>query len=131
MPSASRNRSPLLATPAVICAWKKLEIRVRDIADKLDGVMGVASLDLIDGRNFHITLRAFFQLRAQSKSRSSWSEDASRVRCPTSQQLIRINIYVDGDVFWERQFVESFTDEAAEAHNGFAADQNVKTKLAL
>jgi beta-lactamase class A len=52
MPSASRNRSRLLATPAVICFWKKLEIRVRDIADKFDGVMGVAILDLIDGRNF-------------------------------------------------------------------------------
>jgi beta-lactamase class A len=32
--------------------WKKLEIRVRDIADKFDGVMGVAILDLTDGRIF-------------------------------------------------------------------------------
>ena len=30
--------------------WKKLETRVRDIADKFDGVMGVAILDLTDGR---------------------------------------------------------------------------------
>jgi len=32
--------------------WKKLETRVRDIADRLDGVMGVAILDLTDGRIF-------------------------------------------------------------------------------
>jgi beta-lactamase class A len=30
--------------------WKKLETRVRDIADRFDGVMGVAILDLTDGR---------------------------------------------------------------------------------
>jgi beta-lactamase class A len=30
--------------------WKKLEARVEEIADKLDGVMGVAILDLTDGR---------------------------------------------------------------------------------
>ncbi|PYK31705.1 MAG: hypothetical protein DME58_07025, partial [Verrucomicrobia bacterium] len=29
---------------------KKLETRIRDIADKFDGVMGVAILDLTDGR---------------------------------------------------------------------------------
>jgi beta-lactamase class A len=32
--------------------WKKLETRVRGIADKFDGVMGVAILDLTDGRTF-------------------------------------------------------------------------------
>lgn len=30
--------------------WKKLETRVEEIADHLDGVMGVAILDLMDGR---------------------------------------------------------------------------------
>ena len=30
--------------------WKKLDTRVRDIADKFDGVIGVAILDLTDGR---------------------------------------------------------------------------------
>src|SRR5262245_12180143 len=30
--------------------WKKLETRIRDSADKFDGVMGVAILDLTDGR---------------------------------------------------------------------------------
>jgi beta-lactamase class A len=30
--------------------WKKLDTRVRDIADKFEGVMGVAILDLTDGR---------------------------------------------------------------------------------
>src|SRR5215831_18271814 len=32
--------------------WKNLDNRVRDIADKFDGVMGVAILDLTDGRIF-------------------------------------------------------------------------------
>ena len=31
--------------------WKKLETRVREIADRFDGVMGVAILDLTDGRS--------------------------------------------------------------------------------
>jgi beta-lactamase class A len=30
--------------------WKKLETRIREIGDKLDGIMGVAVLDLTDGR---------------------------------------------------------------------------------
>ncbi|PYJ30579.1 MAG: hypothetical protein DME90_03060 [Verrucomicrobia bacterium] len=30
--------------------WKKLEARVEEIATRLDGVMGVAILDLTDGR---------------------------------------------------------------------------------
>jgi len=30
--------------------WKKLENRIRDIADKFDGVIGIAILDLSDGR---------------------------------------------------------------------------------
>jgi len=30
--------------------WKKLETRIEEIADRLDGVMGVAILDLTDGR---------------------------------------------------------------------------------
>jgi len=47
------------------------------------------------------------------------------------QQLISIDIGCDGDVLGEGQFVESFTDETAQAHDGLATDQNVKTKLAL
>jgi beta-lactamase class A len=31
--------------------WKKLETRIEEIADRLDGVMGVAILDLTDGRS--------------------------------------------------------------------------------
>src|SRR6478672_2987123 len=30
--------------------WKKLETRVEEIANRLDGIMGVAILDLTDGR---------------------------------------------------------------------------------
>src|SRR5206468_4114670 len=30
--------------------WKKLETRIEEIADRLDGIMGVAILDLTDGR---------------------------------------------------------------------------------
>ena len=47
------------------------------------------------------------------------------------QQLIRINVDGDGDVFGEGQFVEGFADEAAQADDGLAADQDVKTELAL
>src|SRR6058998_3245839 len=32
--------------------WKKLETRIEQIADRLDGVMGVAIIDLTDGRTF-------------------------------------------------------------------------------
>jgi len=32
--------------------WKKLETRIRNVADKFDGVMGVAILDLTDARTF-------------------------------------------------------------------------------
>lgn len=38
------------ATPRSDLLWKKLEARVEEIADRLDGVMGVAILDLTDGR---------------------------------------------------------------------------------
>ncbi len=51
----------------------KLETRIRDIADKFDGVMGVAILDRPMAGFFRLTPIAFFRLRAQSKSRSSWS----------------------------------------------------------
>ena len=47
------------------------------------------------------------------------------------QQLIRIDVDGDGDVFGEWQFVEGFAHEPAQAHDGFAADQNVKAELAL
>jgi hypothetical protein len=47
------------------------------------------------------------------------------------QQLIGIDIDCDGDVFGEWEFVERFADHAAQAHDGFAADQNVETELAL
>jgi hypothetical protein len=47
------------------------------------------------------------------------------------QQLIRIGVDGDCDVFGEWQFVDGFADEPAQAHNGFAADQDVKAELAL
>ena len=50
---------------------------------------------------------------------------------PRLQQLIRINVDGNDDVFREGQFVESFADEAAQALDGFAADQNVETELTL
>ena len=54
-----------------------------------------------------------------------------RVAPPGLQQLIRIDVDRDGDVFGEWQFVEGFTHKAAQANDGFAADQNVETELAL
>ena len=50
---------------------------------------------------------------------------------PGSQQLIRVNVDGDGDVFGEGQFVDGLTHKAAQAHDGFAANQNVETELAL
>ena len=57
--------------------------------------------------------------------------EGSRSRSPNSEQLIRIHVDRDGDVFGEGQFVESVADKTAQAHDGFAADQNVETELAL
>jgi hypothetical protein len=56
---------------------------------------------------------------------------ASRSRSPESKQLIRIDVDGDGDIFGERQFVECLADEPAQAHDGFAAHQNVEAELAL
>ncbi len=50
---------------------------------------------------------------------------------PELQQLIRIDIDCHVDVFGEWQFVGGLTHKAAEAHDGFASDQNVETELAL
>jgi hypothetical protein len=47
------------------------------------------------------------------------------------QQLIWINVDRDGHVFGEGQFVDGLTHKAAQANDGFAADQNVETELAL
>src|SRR5436190_19312874 len=49
--------------------WKKLEARVAETADRIDGVMGVAILDLTDGRILCTMRIAYFPPRAQSKSR--------------------------------------------------------------
>jgi hypothetical protein len=56
---------------------------------------------------------------------------ASRALSRKSQQLVRIDVDSDRNVFREWQLVESFADEAAQAHDGLASDQNVKAKLAL
>jgi len=47
--------------------WKKLEIRVRDIADKFDGVMGVGILDLTDGRIFSVNADHVFPTASSIK----------------------------------------------------------------
>jgi beta-lactamase class A len=41
---------PTLGDTGSDLLWKKLETRVGQTADRLDGVMGVAVLDLTDGR---------------------------------------------------------------------------------
>jgi beta-lactamase class A len=48
--TASAEQNPASTPGGSDLLWKKLETRVRDIADRLDGVMGVAVLDLTDGR---------------------------------------------------------------------------------
>ena len=47
--------------------WKKLENRIRDIADKFDGVMGVAILDLTDGRIFSLNADRIFPTASSIK----------------------------------------------------------------
>ncbi len=47
-----QNREPTPSDTGSDLLWKKLEARVRGIADRFDGVMGVAILDLTDGRIF-------------------------------------------------------------------------------
>jgi hypothetical protein len=85
-------------------------------------------------RNLHAVLISVFlgllcraPVSGAESSRSASDTDA----LSGLQQLIRVNVDRDGDVFGEWQFVESFSDEAAQAHDGFAADQNVETELAL
>jgi len=47
------------------------------------------------------------------------------------QQLIRIDVDGDRDIFGEWQLVQCLADEPAQTHNGLAADQDVKSELAL
>jgi len=57
--------------------------------------------------------------------------NTSRALSKKSQQLVRIDVDGGSNIFREWQLVESFADEAAQAHDGLASDQNVKAKLAL
>ena len=62
----------------------------------------------------------------------SFYEHVTRVRSPEDlQQLIRIDIHGDDDVFRQRQFVQRLPHEPAQAHDRFAADQDVEAELAL
>jgi beta-lactamase class A len=47
--------------------WKKLETRVEEIARRLDGVMGVAILDLTDGRTLLLNADRFFPTASSIK----------------------------------------------------------------
>jgi beta-lactamase class A len=47
--------------------WKKFEIRLRDIADRFDGVMGVAIVDLTDGRIFSLNADRVFPTASSIK----------------------------------------------------------------
>jgi hypothetical protein len=44
--------------------WKKLETRVGEIADRLDGIIGVAILDLTDGRI--LEAYHYFEIRGET-----------------------------------------------------------------
>jgi beta-lactamase class A len=57
---AQHKTEPIPGDTSSDLLWKKLETRVRAIADRFDGVMGVAILDLTDGRIFSLNAdRAF------------------------------------------------------------------------
>src|ERR1051325_11809526 len=60
-----------------------------------------------------------------------WSNSELRFHSDVLEQLIRIDIHRRDDVFGQRQLFERFADEPAQAHDRCAAQQNVKTKLAL
>ena len=47
--------------------WKRLETRVHDIADKFDGVIGIAILDLTDGRTFSLNADRIFPTASSIK----------------------------------------------------------------
>jgi len=47
--------------------WKKLETRIRNVADKFDGVMGVAILDLTDARTFWLNADRIFPTASSIK----------------------------------------------------------------
>ncbi len=47
------------------------------------------------------------------------------------EQLIWIDIHGCQDVLGQRQFVERLAHDPAQPHDGFTAQQNVKTKLSL
>src|SRR4030095_4523840 len=47
--------------------WKKRETRVHDIADKFDGVIGIAILDLTDGRIFSLNADRVFPTASSIK----------------------------------------------------------------
>src|SRR4029077_7638781 len=97
--------------------------------------------------SFRRNLRRFRMGRARHSVRAAVESGCRRAKsrraedCPPYlrrnrprnrlQQLIRIDIHRDGDVFGEWQFVDRFADEAAQTHDAHAADQNVETELAL
>src|SRR5205823_9680911 len=51
--------------------WKKLEARVAETADRIDGVMGVAILDLTDGRILLHNADRVFSHRELNQNRDS------------------------------------------------------------
>ena len=61
----------------------------------------------------------------------SFSTPQEVTSLPRLQQLIRIDVDGDNDVFGEGQFVDGFADEAAQTHDGFATSQDVEAELAL
>lgn len=69
-------------------------------------------------------LRKFAIARTRSPARETRA-------LPRLKQLIRIDVDCHCDVFGEWQLVEGLTHKAAQTHDGFAADQDVKTELAL
>lgn len=61
VPLANAPSSPIVGTPAQTeLLWRKLNARVRQVNDELNGTMGVAILDLTDGRTLLLNPDAVF-----------------------------------------------------------------------
>jgi len=98
-------------------------------------IKGLRTVDQIDPKEMILPLVVIDVHQEAAKNPDytlSTNRAVERAACASGlEQLIWIDVDCHGDVFGEGQLVDGLTHEAAQAHDGFAADQNVKAELAL